>query len=195
MPQDEDYVLATAKLEKLACHSAKNWGVGTSLFSNVSHYRGIVRKQRHSSVAVEAWTWVVDMNYRPLVQKGFRFRSTLAESCGSTTGLGIEVVGGCETKFRRRLCRMIPGTGKSFGHHVSQKSAKSWSRPPTTLLQGNGGVTCDSHPLPAFVPSDRPPERLFRGACTLGLGGLPGSPYLGRKTVPGRWSVSWPRYA
>jgi hypothetical protein len=35
MPWDEDYVLATAKLEKLPCHSAKNWWVGTSLFSNV----------------------------------------------------------------------------------------------------------------------------------------------------------------
>jgi hypothetical protein len=50
MPWDEDYVLAMAKLEKLPCHSAKNWGVDTSLFSNVSHYRGIVRKQEHSLV-------------------------------------------------------------------------------------------------------------------------------------------------
>jgi hypothetical protein len=35
------------------------------------------------------------------------------------------------------------GLAKSFGHHVSQKSAKSVSRPPTILLQYNGGVTCD----------------------------------------------------
>jgi hypothetical protein len=49
-------------------------------------------------VAVEAWTWVVDINYRTLVQKGFYFRAeALVESCGTTTGLGIEVVGGCET--------------------------------------------------------------------------------------------------
>jgi hypothetical protein len=45
MPWDEDYVLATAKLEKFPCHYAKNWGVGTFLFSNVSHCCGIVRKE------------------------------------------------------------------------------------------------------------------------------------------------------
>jgi hypothetical protein len=59
------------------------------------------QNRRSSHVAVEAWTRVVDMNYRPFVQKGFHFRSraeALAESCGSTTGLGIEVVGSCETK-------------------------------------------------------------------------------------------------
>jgi hypothetical protein len=42
MSWDEDYVLATAKLEKFPCHSANNWRVDTSLFLNVIHYCGIV---------------------------------------------------------------------------------------------------------------------------------------------------------
>jgi hypothetical protein len=63
------------------------------------------------------------------------WRSPVGTSPVVPTGLGFEVVGGCETKSRRRPCRIIPGTGKSFGHRVSQMSAKSWSRPPTTLLQ------------------------------------------------------------
>jgi hypothetical protein len=29
----------------------------------------------HKNVAVEAWTWVVNMKYRPFVLKGFNFRS------------------------------------------------------------------------------------------------------------------------
>jgi hypothetical protein len=80
-----------------------------------------------------------------------------------------KVVGGCKTKSRRRPCRMIPGMGESFGHHVSQKSTKSLSYPSTMLLQCNGGVTCDSPPLfPSFrrISGGR---GLVRGP--LGLGG------------------------
>jgi hypothetical protein len=39
---DEKDGLAMAKLEKFPCHSAENWRVGTSLFSNESHYCGVV---------------------------------------------------------------------------------------------------------------------------------------------------------
>jgi hypothetical protein len=81
----------------------------------------------------------------PLCPDGI-WAETLAESCGRCIGLGIDVVGGCETKSRRRPCRMIPGTGESFEHLVSQNSVKS---SPTTLLKCNEAVTCDP---PRFFP-------------------------------------------